>query len=174
MEVIAAPTTGEWLTRGTVWLALTLYTGAEILRSRNSGINFRSAGYLNTAGCMMFLAHVACAFSYYHNWSHANAYEDTARQTAQLTGWNWGGGIYFNYGFAAAWLTEATWWWLNEDSYHGRPRWMTVAARGFFLFMILNGAVVFAHGAMRAVGIALCLILVVSWWPRNGSAGFTP
>ena len=92
--------TGEWLTRGTVWLALALYTGAEVLMSgRCRGGSGRPGRLMNTAGCAVFITHVASAFAFYHHWSHSAAYEGTARQTAQLTGWNWGGGLYVNYLF---------------------------------------------------------------------------
>src|SRR6267378_8615306 len=139
--------TGEWLTRGTVWLALSLYVGCEMAAARRVGESFRAPRRLNTAGCIAFLAHVACAFQFYHHWSHAVAYAETARQTAEFSGWNWGGGLYINDAFALVWLGEVVWSWANPNSYLKRENWVGWAVRSFFLFMMFNGAVVFVHSA---------------------------
>ena len=101
--------TAEWLTRGTVWLALSLYVAAEMVttfRSRAAG--FATARWFNGFGVAAFIGHVACAFHFHHQWSHAVAYGDTARQTAEFTGWNWGGGLYLNYLFAVVWLISGS------------------------------------------------------------------
>ncbi len=162
--------TGEWLTRGTVWLALSSYVAGEGVKTsprQRDG----AARWLNTLGCAALLAHVASAFHFHHDWSHANAYADTARQTAKLFGWNSGGGLHVNYLFALAWVGEAIWSWTNLAGYLQRPAWMTWSLRGFFLFMMVNGAVVFAHGAMRWFGLLLCVTLAACWWrSRSHSA----
>jgi hypothetical protein len=158
---------GEWLTRGTVWLALTLYAGGEVVRWRTGRL--APGRWLNTLGCAVFLAHVACAFHFYHQWSHSAAYADTARQTAELTGWNSGAGLYVNYLFALVWVGEAIRSWVKVNSYWERPKALSWTIRGFFWFMIFNGAVVFAHGPMRSVGLLLSIALVGCWWinPRT-------
>ncbi len=158
---------GEWLTRGTVWLALSLYVASEMAAARRVGESFRAARCVNTAGCAAFLAHVVCAFHFYHHWSHAAAYTDTARQTAEFSGWNWGGGVYINYLFALVWLGEVVWSWANPNGYHRRSNCMTRTVRGFFLFMIFNGAVVFVHNAARWFGLILCVTLAICWWARR-------
>ena len=122
--------------------------------------------WLNTLGCAAFLAHIACAFHFYHSWSHAAAYAHTARQTADLTGWNSGLGLYINYLFAAVWIGDAVWSWTTPI-YTARAAWITRAIRVFVWFMIFNGAVLFAHGPLHVVGLLLTLILIVSWWPRR-------
>jgi hypothetical protein len=160
--------TGEWLTRGTVWLGLSLYAAGEILRpARRAGELDARSRLLNTLGCAAFLAHVAFAFHFYHAWSHSAAYTDTARRTAELFGWNWGGGIYFNYLFALLWIGDVAWSWAQPAAYCGRPGWTIWIARSFFCFMILNGAVVFTRGALQVYGLVLCLTLVICWWPRG-------
>ncbi|HWB03986.1 MAG TPA: hypothetical protein VG796_13245 [Verrucomicrobiales bacterium] len=156
MEIPGSTIPGEWLTRATVWLALSLYTGSEILLVAEHPHDSRA---LHTFGCLAFLAHVACAFAFHHHWSHAAAYADTARQTAQLTGWNWGGGLYINYLFAAVWCAESLWSWISASGYFHRPRWITRTVCGFFLFMVFNGAVVFVPGPARWYGLLLCLLL---------------
>jgi len=159
---------GEWLTRGTVWLALSLYVASELAKAaryrREPGV---VAWWLNSFGCAAFLAHVACAFHFYHHWSHAAAYADTARQTAAMFRWNWGGGLYLNYFFALVWLGEVVWSWASPSGYHQRPNGMTWVVRGLFLFMMFNGAVVFARGSVRWFGLILCLTLVACWWRRR-------
>ena len=98
--------TGEWLTRGTVWLALLLYVAAEVAATRRDLRGFKGARWLNTAGLVVFLGHIASAFQHYHQWSHTVAYAETAEQTKEFVGWNWGGGLYLNYLFTLIWLGD--------------------------------------------------------------------
>jgi len=166
---------GEFLTRGTVWLALTLYVGGEFARRRVVGVQASACSsnagrWLNTAGCAAFLAHVVCAFHFYHSWSHTVAYAATARQTAELTGWDYGFGLYINYLFAVVWFADAVWSWMTP-TYAARPAWVTRAIRAFFWFMIFNGAVVFAQAPLRAFGLLLSLALIVCWWPARFRPG---
>jgi hypothetical protein len=153
---------GETLTRWTVRLALLLYAATVALRlaaPRHRG----AARALWTLGCLLFLAHVAAAFQFAHGWSHARAYAETARQTRDLFGLEWGGGIHFNYLFTVLWVVDATYWWAaGLGAYERRPRWIEVSLHAFFAFMAFNGAVVFARGATRwvAVGITVGLVLL--------------
>ena len=155
--------TGEWLTRGTIWLALSLYVAAEMVVAFWFG-SIVSARWLSALGGLVFLLHVIGAFHFYHDWSHAVAYADTARQTAEFSGWNWGGGLFVNYLFTLVWLGELIWWWTSPTTFARRPRWIGWAVRGFFMFMIFNVAVVFAHSPMRWYGLLLCALLLVFWW----------
>lgn len=161
MEIPGSTIPGEWLTRATVWCALSLYTGSEILLAAKRS---RLSRTFHTLGCLAFLMHVACAFALHHHWSHAAAYADTARQTAQLTGWHWGGGLYINYLFAAVWFAESLWSWMRPAHSLRRHAWISRAVRGFFLFMIFNGAVVFVTGPARWYGLFLCILLAFCWW----------
>ncbi len=155
----------EWLTRGTIWLALSLYVAAEMAMAFRAGASANAiARWLNGLGIAVFLLHVGCAFHFYHQWSHAVAYADTARQTAEFSGWNWGGGLYLNYLFTFAWLTEWIWGWSSPTTFARRPRWIGWAVRSYFMFMIFNGAVVFARSPMRWYGLVLCALLGVCWW----------
>jgi hypothetical protein len=160
--------TGQWLTRGTIWLALTLYVAGEIvsvaLRGNQSE---RVARVLNSVGCAAFVAHVGCAFHFHHHWSHAAAYAETARQTAAYFGWEWGGGIYFNYALLLLWLSYAILSWTNPLHSRLRPGWTLWIGRSFILMMMVNGAVIFAHGPVRWFGLFLCAMLLLCWWPRR-------
>ena len=71
-----------------------------------------------------------------------------------------------NYLFGLAWLAEVWWWTRAETSYLNRPGWVELAARAFFLFMIVNGAAVFVDEPQRWLGIALAGVLVYAWRPR--------
>jgi hypothetical protein len=156
---------GEFLTRLSIWLTLIAYVFAAgwMMQSRNRDDLRNRARTAWTLGCAFFLIHVISAFSFFHHWSHAEASRETARQTAALTGWHWGGGIYFNYVFAAAWLGDVLWWWLAPQSFARRPTWLSATWHGFFFFMVFNGAIVFGHGPVRILGVLICLVLVALW-----------
>ena len=154
--------TGEWLTRGTVWLALSLYVAAEMAAACKRDATGGFARWLSTIGGAAFLLHVVCAFHFYHQWSHAVAYADTARQTAEFAGWNWGGGLYVNYAFLLFWLADVAWWWLSPGSYAARPRTLHLLVHAFVLFIVFNATVVFGEGWVRVYGAAGLLALLAS------------
>jgi hypothetical protein len=120
-------------------------------------------------GCVSLLAHVACAYHFYHNWSQAAAYRETARQTAEVTGLDWGGGLFINYALVIGWVVDVAWWWRGLDAYRNRPRWLVAAWQGFLIFMIFNATVVFKTGPLRWIGLGLCLGLVLLWLLVNVS-----
>ena len=152
---------GELLTRLTVWLALCGYAlGAAMLLLAQPA----RARWAWTFGCAFFLAHVAFAFHFFHGWSHAAAVRETARQTAELTGVRWGGGIFLNYLFAAAWLGDVLWWWLAPENFARRSPRITAVWQGFFFFMVFNGTIVFGKGPVRWLGAVICAGLAARWW----------
>jgi hypothetical protein len=127
-----------------------------------------------TAGCVLFLAHVVSAFHYQHHWSHDAAYAETARQTLELFGIDWGGGIYFNYLFTLVWVADAAYWWARPSSRAARPVWMTMSIHGFMAFMFFNGAVVFAKSAaVRWISLLAAVALIARSFPvrRAGPQG---
>jgi hypothetical protein len=156
---------GELLTRWTVRLALSLYIVALILRASAYGKQrpFAWARLAWTAGCLCFLLHVACAFHFYHDWSHGIAYASTARRTVEVVGLDWGGGLYANYAFMLVWAADVCWWWYDLDGYEARPRGVAWSVQGFLGFMAFNGTVVFGTGAVRWLGLGACLFLAVMW-----------
>lgn len=147
--------TAAVLTRGTVWVALACYVAALAWRSTGHG-----ARMTWLAGCLFFLAHMVAAFHFHHQWSHALAWEDTRQQTHAVTGWNYGGGLYFNYAFAAIWIIDcAAWLWSGRLlSEFNRP-WR-IALHGFFTFMIFNATVVFGRGWAKPAGLLVCGLAV--------------
>ena len=110
------------------------------------------------------LAHFVSAFHFYHDWSHAAAYRDTARQTREVFGLDWGGGVFINYALLTAWIVDVGWWWgSGVESYRTRPRGLLVAWHGFLIFIIFNATVVFADGVVRWIGLVICSVLVIAW-----------
>jgi hypothetical protein len=155
----------------TIRIACLLYAAALacwIARRRHPGdvrlsIRRRSAArILWTAAFLAYAAHVVAAFALVHHWSHGEAYRATAQETAAMFGWNWGGGLYFNYAFTAVWAIDVVWIW-NAPSYARRPVWIDKTIHTFIAFMFFNGAIVFAHGATRWISLAGALALLLGF-----------
>jgi hypothetical protein len=149
---------GDVVVRGSVWLAVVCYPAGPAGRLGAP----RLLRAVWTIGCLGFLVHVASAFHVHHGWSHAAALRETARQTAELTGRAVGAGLYVNYLFAVLWSLDAAWWWRNPASHRRRPGWVEVGLHVFLLFVVFNGAVVFARGPVRWLGVAVTLIAVAT------------
>ena len=156
---------GEVLIKVTIWAAVAGYfAGAAafaLARGRRGWDSFARLAW--TAACAALLAHVACAFQFQHGWSHAAAYRETARQTEEVFGLDWGGGLYINYALMAVWVADVVWWWgRGLDAYR---RWPLLASawRAFLLFIVFNATVVFKDGFVRWAGLGLCLALCVAW-----------
>lgn len=157
---------GEFLTRGTIWISILSYAIGSIVFAMSRGrLGYdRWARLAWTIGCAALIAHFVCAFDFYHAWSHESAYADTARQTAEVIRINWGGGLYINYAVALFWIADVSWWWVaGLSSYRRRPWLPTLIWHSFLIFIIFNALVVFKHGMTRWAGLLVCLSLVLSW-----------
>ena len=111
---------------------------------------------------------MAYAFAFYHDWSHRAAYEQTARETAETVGIDWGGGIYFNYALLLLWAADVAWWWAAPRSFQSRPRALAVGFPLFVAFMAFNAAVVFETGPIRYAGLAASALLALAALRRRG------
>ena len=175
---------GALLTSWTIRAALLCYALYIALALATNQRNVSRAVY--TVGCGLFVAHVACAFHFYHHWSHQAAWQKTAEETQQLLGVPFGDGIYFSYSFLVLWVCDVVWLWTrgsqtkDSDSRIGSPhlwsarsatpvpqlacrsgmtsRWR-LALHGFLLFIAVNGAIIFEAGVTRAVGVPVVLAL---------------
>lgn len=137
---------GVLLTKWTIWAALLGYAAgtAGLLLARRRPQMVRPARLAWTVGCSAYLAHVYCAFQFYHGWSHAAALEETARQTRETVGWEVGEGLWVSHSFTLAWLLDVVWWWWAGDpAYLRRPRAVSTLWRAFFFFIVFNATVVF-------------------------------
>ena len=157
---------GEFFTRLPVWIVLAGYfIGSAVFALAPKRRKWRSIARLAwTIGCVGLLAHVACAFHFYHGWSEESAYRETARQTAEVTGINWGGGLYVNYAVVLCWVIDVTTWWRRGlDAYDRRPTLLVVLWHAFLFFIIFNATVVFKTGPLRWVGVCISLALACLW-----------
>ncbi len=107
------------------------------------------------------LVHVLLSFHFRHYWSHDAAVIETARQTKELIGWDWGGGVWLNYLLVVVWLGDALWLNLAPAHYLFRAKWVTYAAQGYLAFMWFNATVVFGSWGARVFGV---LVLVALCW----------
>ncbi len=158
--------TGDIWIRVTIVLATICYASAEWLRFRRPTA-WRWGRLAWTAGAVLLIVHVAAAFHFRHGWSHRRALESTAAQTAAVTGLDWGGGLFVNYAFIALWAADVLSWWRHPAAYAARGRKRRSALAAAFLFMFFNGAVLFAHGAMRWFGAACVAAAAAAWYFRS-------
>jgi hypothetical protein len=150
------------LTRWTAWLAmagLAASAAARLCGMPDQSAKDQTARWFWTLGCVILWIHVACAFEFQHHWSHADAYAHTARKTAEFTGLDWGGGLYFNYLLMLVWAADAVWWWIGLPSYQDRPAVVSAVIIGFVGFMAFNATIVFGSGLLRWLAAATALIL---------------
>jgi hypothetical protein len=158
---------GALLTKATIWVAIAGYAAgaAAFALSRGRSNGDAAARLLWTLACLGLLAHVACAFNYYHAWSHDSAYVETARQTGEVVGFDWGGGLFINYAIMTGWVIDIAWWWLGGlASYRRRPWPLAAAWHGSLIFIIFNATVVFKGGLTRWAGLGVCLGFCVVGW----------
>lgn len=172
-----SPTPGDDLTRWTVRLALGYYaTATTLLLGLRRPADWRAAtdrGRLArsawTLGWTSYLVHLATAFHFYHNWSHADAIDHTRAVSG------WGEGIYISHLFTLAWTLDVVYWWLRPAGYAARPGWVDGLLHGFMAFIVFNGTVVYESGPIRWFGLALfgwlAALLVRHWAERRTKTG---
>ena len=114
--------------RDTMILATIAWAIGEALMRRSPRLDrFARASW--TVGIILALAHVALAFHVVYAWNHEVAVAATARQAAQLVGWEWRGGIFVNDIFLALWLADVGWWWVAPASHASRSLRFEAARR---------------------------------------------
>jgi hypothetical protein len=150
-------------------LATVAWAIGEVMMRRDPARD-RFARALWTAGIILALIHVALAFQFVYGWDHEAAIAATAQQAADRFGWGWRGGIYVNYAFLTLWCADVGWWWIAPDSHRSRSPRLEALRRAAFLFMFINGAVIFAAGIGRLVGVAAVAVVVVASLLRRGVA----
>lgn len=152
----------ESLVRMSIWGSVACW--AIALGLLLAGGNRSRARNFWTAGVVLYVFHLASAFHVFHGWSHANAYAETARQTAETTGQNTGFGLWLNYLFGVVWVADTAFWWGGGDErYFCRRRWIIVFLHSFLGFMIFNGSIVFVENPMRWFGVAIFVGLAALW-----------
>jgi hypothetical protein len=160
---------GEELTRWTIRVALAAYVGrlaVGLAIPRRSAVREPVSRWLWTLGCLFLWIHVGCAFHFHHQWSHARAFAHTARETAAVTGLDWGGGIWLNYLVMLLWAGDVAWWWLAPRSFEARPAALDWIWQGWLAFVALNATVVFEAGAIRLAGVTSTIGICLLWIRR--------
>jgi hypothetical protein len=149
----------------TIWTALVLFALGELGRAAARPW----ARAVSAAGLALAIIHTLLAFDVFHAWSHTHAVESTARQTAAVFGVRAGAGVYVNYLFFGVWLLDLFMWQRASAA-----RMTTWVIRAFYLLIVVNGAVVFAAGWRRVVGVCVVAAVLYAWTAgrRTASARF--
>ena len=155
---------GEFLVRWTARIAVACYVarlmcdvgGIKGTGSQTTGRRWWSIG------CAAFLLHVIAAFHFIHHWSHAAAFEATARRTAEMTGWNSGFGVYINEAFLVLWLTDTFFWW--QDLSWPRHRRIYWAVQSVFAFLMLQATAIFGPPFWIPVVVLVIAFLWLRPW----------
>ncbi|WP_395750719.1 hypothetical protein [Prosthecobacter sp.] len=158
---------GAFLTHATAAAAFLAYVAALTLRIMRDAPGKNTGRVWWTTGCLMLLVHVACAFQFVHHWSHRAAFEATAQQTAAVTGFDSGSGLWVNYAVLVLWFGDVCWWWLAPARHASRSRTAERLLQGFLAFIWFNATVVFGHGLTRWLGGAAFLWLMILAWQRK-------
>jgi hypothetical protein len=151
------------LMRGFAWASLACWTACEWLRVAR-GERDLLPRLAFSAGLAAMALHSWAAFAFRYDFSFQAALADAARQIEAVTGQpSSPRGFYMNYVFLAWWAVEAAIWWFAVDAFARRPTALAWASRLFFVFMFVNGAVVFASGPVRIFGVLAVLAAVAAW-----------
>jgi hypothetical protein len=148
--------------RATMILATLAWAAGETFMRRSPQAD-RWARLAWTLAIVLAAVHVTLAFQYVYQWDHEAAVAATARQAADRFGWGWRGSIYVNYVFLSLWLADICWWWAAPASHASRSLRFEIARLATFVFMFVNGAIIFASGIGRLAGIvAVTAVLLAS------------
>jgi hypothetical protein len=151
-------TAGVWWMHWTIRAAMLLYVASILAQWRDRRT---AARWSWTIGCLLLWLHVALAMHVVYHWDHAQLLRETARQTADLTGINWPGGVYLNYAFMLLWAADAAYWQIAGDQrYRRRAPWLSTIIQVFLAFIAINAVIVFAKGPVRWTGVAACAIVI--------------
>jgi len=163
---------GAEITAWTIRIAMILFVVVLGLRIAETWLapKPKAKRILWSLGCLFFLAHIAAGMHFYHNWSHLHAYEATAEQTQETIGIRFGGGIYVNHAMAVVWVLDVLWSWVAPQNYLNRSPGWNYAVVGFFLFIAVNGFIVFKSGTLRWSGLLVLTFLLIAWCVSLSSA----
>jgi hypothetical protein len=152
--------------RGVMILSTVAWAVGETLMRRSAALD-RLARATWTVGIALAVLHVVLAFHVVYSWNHEAAIVATTRQMIERFGWGWRGAIHVNYAFLALWTADVFWWWFSPRSHASRAMWLETARRVIFAIMFFNGAVVFATGVGRFVGMASLFLVLIALFSRR-------
>ncbi len=102
---------------------------------------------------LLLTLHTVAAFHFVHNWSHQHALVETARQTRDLTGIDWEGGVFLNYLIILMWGADCLLMHLESVFYSAWQRRFHRSTIICTAFMWFNGTVVFGGPFASAIGV---------------------
>jgi hypothetical protein len=142
-----------WLSFAYYWLSLLLWP-------------YSVAGWtlfrvLRSFAAICLAIHFAVALHVVHQWSHAAAWDETARRTESAIGIAVGVGVYFNYFLVLGWLLQSLWCWLMTWADWNASTWSKYGWEAFLVLMWFNATVVFGLGITPWISSFLWLILVL-------------
>jgi len=154
----------DFFLRATAWCSLAAWAASECLGTSGTAPREPRARLSFTVGALSLLLHAGLALHWRHAWSQTDAMREIARQSAEVTGLSFGGGLFVNYAFVLFWLAETCWWWRTPARFRERSPRARAASRGVYLFMFVNGAIVFGHGPVRVFGTIAILAVCGCWY----------
>ncbi|NNE92730.1 MAG: hypothetical protein HKN23_13870 [Verrucomicrobiales bacterium] len=143
--------TVQFFSKIAIWLAMLGWVAAIIVPGKK---------WLWTGALVAFGVHVVTAFHGFYGWEIETALEETAEQTEAVTGWRSGMGLWVNFAFLGILAVDLV---LRYARKGGPGRIWERLIAGLVIFMIVNGAVIFASGPVRWFGIVLLAGLAVGW-----------
>lgn len=152
--------------RGTMLLSTVAWAIGEALMRRSAAMD-RVARAIWTVGIALAVVHVILAFHLVYAWNHDAAVAATTQQMTDVFGWGWQSAIHVNYVFLALWAGDVCWWWFAPRSHALRPTRIETIRRIIFAVMFFNGAVVFATGIGRLIGIASLTVMLIGSLSRR-------
>jgi hypothetical protein len=153
----------------TIRVALLLLWFAWWLQLRRFG---RASAWCFFASWCVYAGHVLAAFHWFHHWSHHHAVEHTAEVSRRITGISAGYGIYFNH------LLTLVWLWITWDAFQqtgnepssSRSIVCRRCAHGYLVFMVIQGAILFAPPSTAVITGLMLAGLSYVWIKRSRKA----
>jgi hypothetical protein len=122
-------------------------------------------------GAIALIIHVLLAFHFTHQWNHAAAVADTARQTEEVTGFAFGGGLYVNHVFLLTWIADAFFWNLFPSRYESRSKLTELLMQGWLLFIWFNATAIFGKEWVQPIGWLMLPLVCWLLWRGIGRKG---
>jgi len=125
-----------------------------------------------TVAWALYILHVFAAFQFVHDWNHAAAWAEVARQTEAATGVASGVGLLVNHAVTLLWTADVVLRWTARcEPPPARVRIVRVVVQAVLIFVTVQATVVFGPPGWWIVATAYCIGLGTIWavgrgWPN--------